>query len=542
MSARDYPKAIGQLTKLQRQPEFPQRAAMQELLGLARERASQLAHAKAEYQEYLSRYPSGEAADRVARRLAVLRAASTQARTGSRGGGEQSNSGWNFSGGFGQSYRSDASNVSNTVSTTVPSTTPTVKNSQKQNALYNDFDMLARRRGERFDFLARLSAGYAKNFGGVTATSSDNSLKRLSVLSFEVADRQLGMLARLGRQTHTGGGVLGAFDGLYFGWQMKPSLGFNLSTGYPVERTNAGIQKHRKFWEIAIPYTPPGAHWDARVYFSQQLFDGLRDRQGVGLEARVLLPRASLTGLVDYDVFFKSLNAIALLGTMQLPARWSLSMDAERRNAPSIGLYNALIGQTDINNVPIQTVEQLQSLYTNEQIVQLARDRTAETSNYSLTATRPLGQRFQFATTIGVSEVGATPDSGGVLAQEASGKAVSFQSQIYGSSIWREGDFNVLSLAYAKNETGKIASLGTTSRLPVGGAWRLGPRLSIDRRQLASDGSTELSFLPSVLLDYQRARRLLQLEAGGQVGKRNATLQTQKTTRYYVSLSYRIGF
>jgi len=90
MSARDFPKAIGLLTKLQRQPEFPQRAAMQELLGLARERAGQLAHAKAEYQEYLRRYPNGEAADRVARRLAVLRAASTQARTGS-GGGQASN-------------------------------------------------------------------------------------------------------------------------------------------------------------------------------------------------------------------------------------------------------------------------------------------------------------------------------------------------------------------------------------------------------------------------------------------------------------------
>jgi hypothetical protein len=541
MTARDYPKAIGLLTKLQRQPEFPQRAAMQELLGLARERASQLAHAKAEYQEYLRRYPSGEAADRVARRLAVLRAASTQARTGTRGS-EAATGGWNYSGGFGQSYRSDSTSVSNTLNTVVPGTIPTAKNSQKQNALYNDFDVLARRRGERFDFMARISAGYAKNFGGSSATSSNDSLKRLSVLSFEVADRKLGLLGRLGRQTHTGGGVLGAYDGLFAAWQANPSIGFNLSTGYPVERTNAGVQRHRKFWELAIPYTPPGAHWDTRVYFSQQLFDGLRDRQAVGMEARVLLPRASFTGLVDYDVFFKSLNAVALLGTLQLPARWSLSMDAEKRNAPPIGLYNALIGQTDLSGQPIQTVEQLQTLFTNSEIVQAARDRTAVTSNYSLTATRPLGQRFQFATTVGVSEVGGTPNTFGVGAQPASGKAFSYQSQIYGSNIWRNGDFNVVSLAYAKNEVGKIASLGGTSRLPVGGAWRLGPRLTIDRRQLASDGSTELSFLPSALLDYQRGRRLLQLEAGGQLGKRDAAVQTQKTTRYYVSLSYRIGF
>jgi tetratricopeptide (TPR) repeat protein len=75
MSARDYPKAIGLLTKLQRQPEFPDRSKAQELLGLARERSGQLAHAKAEYEEYLRRYPQGEAAERVAFRLKILRAA-----------------------------------------------------------------------------------------------------------------------------------------------------------------------------------------------------------------------------------------------------------------------------------------------------------------------------------------------------------------------------------------------------------------------------------------------------------------------------------
>ncbi|MGB8693895.1 MAG: SPOR domain-containing protein [Steroidobacteraceae bacterium] len=532
MTARDYPRAIGLLTKLQRQPEFPQRAAMQELLGLARERAGQLAHAKAEYEEYLRRYPTGEAADRVARRLAVLRAASTQARTGS--GGGQASTGWNLSGGFGQSYRTDSTSVTNSSTSVTP--VPTDKNKQSQNALYNDFDMLVRRRGERFDFSGRVSAGYAKNFGGVTATSNGDSLKRVSIASFEMADRQLGILARLGRQTHMGGGVLGSFDGLYTAWQIAPAIAVNFSAGYPIERTNAGIQTQHTFWELAIPYTPPGAHWDAGVFFTQQLYDGLRDRQAVGLNARLLLPHASLTGLVDYDVYFKSLNAVALLGTMQLPARWSLSFDAEKRNAPPIGLHNALIGQ------PVTTIAELQLVATNDDILQWARDRTAETAYFSLTATRPIGQRFQFSTTVGASEVKATVASGGVPAQPASGLTLAFQSQIYGSNLWREGDFNVLSVAYSKTEVGKVASIGVTSRLPIGGDWRLGPRLSIDRRQLSSDGSTELSFIPSALLDFQRGRRLLQFEAGGQLGKRDATLQTQKTTRYYVSLAYRIGF
>ncbi|MBV9725447.1 MAG: SPOR domain-containing protein, partial [Gammaproteobacteria bacterium] len=57
MAAHNYPEAIALLTKLQRQPEFPERARAQELLGLARERSGELAHAKAEYEEYLRRYP-----------------------------------------------------------------------------------------------------------------------------------------------------------------------------------------------------------------------------------------------------------------------------------------------------------------------------------------------------------------------------------------------------------------------------------------------------------------------------------------------------
>jgi tetratricopeptide (TPR) repeat protein len=533
MNARDYPKAISTLTKLQRQPEFPQRAAMQELLGLARERSGQLAHAKAEYEEYLRRYPTGEAADRIARRLATLRAASTSARTGT-GGGGAAVGGWSVTGGVAQMFRHDNTTVSNTAVPGNP--VPTADQGQQQSALYNDLDVLARRRGERFDMLGRVSAGYAKNFGGSSATSGSGSTKRVSIASFEVADRNWKWLARVGRQSRNDDGVLGTFDGLFASWQFVPWLGINVAGGYPVEQTNLGIQRRRRFWSVALPLTPPGAHWDASVFYAVQKFDGFTDRKATGVEARLLLPRGSLTGLVDYDVYFKSLNAAALLGTVQLPARWNLSFDAEKRNAPIITIRNALIGQ------PETTIAGLQQIFTDSEINQLARDRTAVSSNYSLTAARPVGQRFQFATTVSATKIDATPASGGVPAQPATGLNLSYQAQIYGSNLWRNGDFNVLSIAYADTEVGKITSIGVTSRTPVKGAWRLGPRLTIDQRQLSSDGSKELSFLPSVLLDYQQGRRLLQFEAGGQIGKRDATLQTQNTRRYYVSLAYRIGF
>src|SRR5499427_5298244 len=116
MSAHNYPEAIALLTKLQRQPEFPDRPRAQELLGLARERSGQLAHAKAEYEEYLRRYPHGEAAERVEYRLKILRAAEAKARTGREVGGTESEL-WQVSGGFAQMFRYDGIRVTDGANT-----------------------------------------------------------------------------------------------------------------------------------------------------------------------------------------------------------------------------------------------------------------------------------------------------------------------------------------------------------------------------------------------------------------------------------------
>jgi tetratricopeptide (TPR) repeat protein len=530
LAARDYPKAITLLTKLQRQPEFPDRARAQELLGLARERSGQLAHAKAEYEEYLRRYPKGDAAERIVTRLHALRLASARPRT--RGGAAgQEGKRWAFSGGVAQLFRYDGTHVDSTAppgASVLPASTQVTS----QNSLYNDVDLLGQRRGERFDVLTRLSAGYAKSF--IRQPNADT--KRVSVASIEISDRSLGWLARVGRQARNQDGVLGTFDGLFASYQWRPAWSVNLAAGYPVERTDATLRTDRQFETLSVGYAPPGKHWDASLFAAAQRFQGVRDRQAVGLELRLLQLKRSLLALVDYDTHYQSLNAVTLIGTVQLPSRWAMSLDLERRNSPVITTRNALIGQ------PVTTIAELEQVFTLDQIFQLARDRTPVTSNYSITATRPISERFQFSAAVSATRSDATIASGGVDAQPATGLDLTYQMQLYGSSVWRAGDFNVLSLAYSNTEVARLYGLGITSRFPLKGAWRLGPRLEVDRREIASDGSTELVFVPSLLIDYQRDRRLLQFEVGGQLGKRSGTLQTQDTRRYYVSLAYRIAF
>src|SRR6516165_1861560 len=540
MAVHDYPKAIALLTKLQRQPEFPDRARAQELLGLARERSGQLAHAKAEYEEYLQRYPHGEAAARVEYRLKILRAAEAKARTGREIGGTE-NERWQISGGFAQMFRYDGTRVTNGPSPTLSNLPPAADTTQ-DSAIFTDVDLLVRGRGERFDSLMRFSGGYDKTF--VPGGTNLGDATRVSLASVDLLDKPLGLLGRVGRQVNNTGAILGTFDGVFLSWQFRPSWAIDAAAGYPTDLLTAAPQTQRRFESLSLLYAPRNAHWDGSIFAIKQEYDGLKDRQAVGFQGRYLASRASLVALVDYDTFYHSLNTASVLGTVQLPARWSLSLDAERRNSPVLTTGNAIIGQ------PVTNLTALQDTFTLDQIYQAARDRTPITSNYNFTATKPLGQRFQFTAVASATQIGATPASFGVPAQPATRMLFNYQVQFYGSNLWSNGDFNVVTLTHGSTEIGRIDSVSLTSRLPVGGNWRLAPRFTVQRLSDETDGSSSTSYIPSALLDWQRGNKLLQFEVGGELGSRDALLQlangqfvqTQKTTRYYAALSYRLTF
>src|SRR5262249_58792228 len=133
-------------------------------------------------------------------------------------------------------------------------------------------------------------------------------------------------------------------------------------------------QTQKRFESLALAYPRPGAHWDASLFVAGMQYQGLTDRQAVGGTARYFSPHVSMVAALDYDTFYHSLNTASLLGTLQLPARWSLSVDAERRNSPVLITRNALIGQ------PFTDLTQLQQVASDQEIYQWARDRTPVTS------------------------------------------------------------------------------------------------------------------------------------------------------------------
>ena len=526
MRARDYPQAVQILTKLQRQPEFPERAEVQEMLGLARERSGEIAQAKAEYEEYLRRYPKGPAADRIRTRLRVLRAASVAGRTGSFDNTEGADHGWKVSGGASQLFRRDSfgTDLNGPLQSTVV-----------EDAIFTDADLFVHKDGERFTTGFRTNFGYAKNFLPRNIQGADDRV-RITTAFLDLNDKLLDLRGRLGRQTTINDGNFGIFDGAKVSYRFAPSWTIRGTVGMPVDNSGDGIETNRRFETLAVDWAPALSHWDTSVYVTQQRNDGLRDRQAVGTQVQYARPNLSVVSYVDYDTAYQSLNALVLLGTLQLPDRWQLTMDLEHRNAPLITTENALIGQS------VTTLAQLQRIYSEQQIADLARDRTPVLSTYSLSALKQLGERFQTIFDVFYTKLSDTPASGGVEQFTGTqGNDISYQVQLLGSSLLRTNDFNQLVLRYDTTPTYNVVGWQYISRYPLFGAWRIGPRM-LFQRTTTNTGFTSIFYAPYGHLDYQRHGHVLEVEAGAELGKNPAALQIGNTTRLFVSIGYRINF
>ena len=536
LSAHQYPETVQMLTKLQRQPEFPERAEVQELLGLTRERSGEIAQAKAEYEEYLRRYPNGAAADRVRTRLRILRAAAVTPRNGGQAASPDGSHGWSISGGATQIYRRDTIEYSlaGPLQTSVPAMVV-------ENAIFTDTDLFVRHAGERLDFSFRFNAGLEENFLhnkdiAVGEPAPDNRV-RVTTAFFDLDDKLTGLRTRIGRQTSTSDGIFGTFDGAMVQYQVEPGWTVRGTVGSPVLNAQDNYESNRRFETVALDYGPELAHWSSSYYVTRETIDGLRDRQAVGTQWQYFVPGRSLVSYVDYDTEFHSINAAVLLGTLQLPDQWLLTADLERRNAPLLTSENALIGQVGITTIP-----QLEQNFTAPEINQLAKDRTPTLDSAMLSAQKQLGERFQVMFDVFLTKESTTPASGGVAAIPGTdGSDISYQAQLFATGLFSNADFHQLILRYDHTSTADATGVGYIARYPLAGAWRIGPRILVER--IVNDsGPVQYTYTPYVHTDWQRNGRMVEIEAGTEIGRNPQILQIGNSTRLFVSIGYRVGF
>jgi hypothetical protein len=520
--AGDHQAAIRLLTRLVEYPEHPRRAEAQELMGLARERSGQLAHAKAEYEEYLHRYPEGPAAGRVGQRLAALATLDSRpqvAAVAQREGGMD----WTAFGGWSQEYRYDSTSLKTTDFST---------DFTSQSMVITDGDFSLRGRGERFDVQTRVSAGYLYDL--LPDGAGDQT--RVSVAYADVNDREFGINARLGRQSKHSGGVLGTFDGLYLGWRALPTLRLNLMAGNPVESTGDPFTSDRQFVSLSADWTGWIEGLEISPFLIDQTYDGVSDRRAVGSEVRWFTPGRTVVGLFDYDIDYAALNMAMLLGTFELPGRWTITGTVDHRKSPFLTTRNALAGQV------VQLLDELVTQFGEAGVRALAEDRTADVDTVSLGVSRPLGTRFQWIADAAATQISSMPASGGVAAIPGTGTELSFGAQLIGNSLLRSGDVSIIGLRWYEGEVARTVSMSLSSRFPLWGRLRAGPRLRFDYREFSADGSTQWLASPALRIDWHSDRTTVELEAGGEWMSRELPTDQEKTNRYWFSLAYRVAF
>ncbi len=520
--AGDNPAAVRLLTRLVEYPEHPRRAEAQELLGLSRERNSQLAHAKAEYEEYLRRYPEGPAAARVNQRLAALTTLDSRpkvAAVAQREGSMQ----WSRFGGWAQEYRHDSTSLELTDTTT---------NFTSQSMVITDGDFSLRGRGERFDVQARVSAGYLYDL----LPEAAGTQTRVSVAYADLNDRRSGINARLGRQSKHSGGVLGSFDGLYLGWRALPSFRLNLMAGYPLETTTGSFTTDRQFVSLSANLSGWLEGLEVSPFLIDQSFDGVADRRAVGSELRWFRPGRTVVGLFDYDIDYSALNMVLLLGNFELPRHWTITTTLDHRKSPFLTTRNAMAGQA------VLSLGELVAQIGEPAVRALAEDRTADVDTVSIGVSRPMGTRFQWIADVGATRMSEMPASGGIEAIPATGTELSFGAQLIANSLLRSGDVSILGLRMSDGDFARTTSLSLSSRFPIRGRLRAGPRLRFDYREFSADGTTQWLASPAVRIDWHSERTTIEFEAGGEWMSRELPIDLEKSSRYWFSLGYRVGF
>jgi tetratricopeptide (TPR) repeat protein len=530
MTVGELSRAVQIYTKVLQMPPNAHQPDAQEFLALARERNGQIAHAKAEYQRYLEVYPDAEGVQRVEQRLAaLLSAAGTRRGSVTSENGEAAPArasildGWNIRSFLSQYYRRDVNQVNDQ------------EEIVSQSSIYTDLSVDARRRGDRFDFSARLTAGYPSNLMEDERPSSGNDL-RLSYAYADLADARSGLRGRIGRQTRNTGGVLGRFDGINLTYALNDRLRFEAVTGRPVYSTARDPVDSRSFQGLSTTFAPFDNNLDFGLFYIEQDIDGLTDRQAVGAELRYFGDNQSLWSIADYDTEFGELGSLFVQGSWRLPANFTVTGVLDRRRSPFLSLGNALVGQQ------LESFEELRIFFTEEEIRQFALDRSATTTTYTFGLSRPFSPKLSMNVNASISSINATPESGGVPATPDSEYSY-YSADVVASSLFTEGDVGILGLRYAVSETTDVYSTTIDTRFPIGRGWRISPRLRVDYREINTDQSTQWIYTPALRVQYRMGRHArFELQTGKQFSTREMEKSDQDRESWFVYAGYQLFY
>jgi tetratricopeptide (TPR) repeat protein len=493
MTAHEYQRAALIFDEALAMPGHEDSAHARELLGLARERNGQLAHAKAEYEEYLKRHPEGEGAARVRQRLDALltaRAAPPPLAPPR----SQKTPEVDFRG-FGSIYvgyrRASA-------------LTGFEEEELSDSSIFSDLYADTRVRREDLTLRGQVSGGYRYDF--LSNASADES--RVSSLFFSAENSRVGVSGSVGRRSRSTGGVLGRYDGAELAYQGGEHWRVGVVGGAPVDSPVwDGFELDRYLAGAHLDLGTFARALDLQVFGIGQFGYGIVDRAAVGGEVRYFRDGISVATFIDYDVHFLSLNVAQLVASWQMTASTEIHTLLDYRNVPILTSQNALIGQ------PVGDMDDLLDLLDEDEVKELAEDRTARAANLSVGLSHRLSESLQLGFEVAAAHLSDTPSSGGVEGIEGTGFDFSYFAQIVTNGMLVPGDIGLVGLRYFDGDETDLASLTLEGRYPLTRALRFNPSAVASYRFERGDADG-VSLIPSIRFDWRLWRFVLDAEGG----------------------------
>jgi len=329
----------------------------------------------------------------------------------------------------------------------------------------------------------------------------DNSIDnewRLSSLHLALNFKKANTDLIMGRQFANSGGILGRFDGIWWSQRLGPRWRYSLYAGYPVDLYNILPidETDRHFAGISLDMGRFADTWDFNLFGISQQINGIVDRQAVGGEIRFSNRKRSHFLLLDYDVSYNTINTAVLSSNWVLPARFTFNLLLDTRTIPTLATSSALWGRSESG------IDELLAIMTEEEVRQLARDRTTRGKTITVGLSRPIANNYQLSMELTRFHQTDMVASGGVDAIEYGGIQNIAKLTFLGSGMFKPGDLTIISLRHTGNDFSSTNSFDMNIRYPLTRAWRAGPTLLIERADNRISFDT-LIIKPSLGIDYR---------------------------------------
>jgi hypothetical protein len=518
LAAGQLDRSILLYTSVIAMPESSHTRWAMELLGVARERNGQLAQAAEQYRSYLQRYPDGEDSRRVRQRLMALISANEGPVEPLRAAeGRSRRRAFDMLGSL-STYYTHAERIGGDFAS------GTLDSSQ----LF-DVYLTTRLRTERFDVRSRLATNY--RFDYQTGGTADDA--RIRDLSLELTPRERRFDLVLGRQSHSRGGVLGRYDGVRVDYSLTDHLEIGGVAGFPLDSGfQNNINTDAALGGLRIGFSGLAERTSGEIFGVFQKAENQVDRAALGGELRYRDDWGIAVGLLDFDVYFASLNRLLFMGNWNATPKLDLNALAQFGNTPFVTSRNALIGSgvDSLGDVPGNPSE--------SQIRDLALDRTGKLATFSAGGSYRLAPLYRVTLDLNATDFSGTD---ALDKRDATGFEFSYLAQLTRDALIMENDVHTLGVRAFDGRTSRTYALYWLGRLPLTQGLYLNPRLRAEFRD-AVTGVDQWTLRPSARLEYRWSAFAFDVEAAYEARMASNSVAAADDSLYSLDIGLRYDF